>query len=126
MQRRHDNSGVSTAGRDGPLFHAVMPPWGGVGVHSTFGYRLPPLACCTVAALAQRHGWRARVVDLNFDPVPGERPDLVGISVWTALAPAAYQLADRYREQGIPVVLGGVHPSLLPNEALEHADAVVV
>jgi radical SAM superfamily enzyme YgiQ (UPF0313 family) len=38
----------------------------------------------------------------------------------------AYQIADRFRSQGTPVVLGGVHPSLLPQEAIQHADAVVV
>jgi radical SAM superfamily enzyme YgiQ (UPF0313 family) len=109
-----------------PTLHMVMPPWGGTGVHRTFGWRTPPLACLIVAELARRHGWDVRVVDLNFDSIPDERPDLVGITVWTSLAPAAYEVADSYRAQGVPVVLGGVHASLLPNEALRHADAVVV
>jgi radical SAM superfamily enzyme YgiQ (UPF0313 family) len=103
-----------------------MPPWGGIGIHATFGYRMAPLPSLTVAALARRHGWSARVIDANYDAIPPERPDLVGITVWTALAPAAYALADSYRQRGIPVVLGGVHASLLPTEALRHADAVVV
>lgn len=52
--------------------------------------------------------------------------DLVGITVLTELAPRAYQIADAYRRKGVKVVMGGIHPTVLPDEALEHADAVVV
>ncbi len=52
--------------------------------------------------------------------------DLVGITVMTDLVPRAYQIADNYRQRGVKVVLGGIHPTLLPDEALRHADAVVV
>jgi radical SAM superfamily enzyme YgiQ (UPF0313 family) len=52
--------------------------------------------------------------------------DLVGISVITGTAPRAYQISAELRKRGIPVVLGGVHPTLLPAEAMRHADATVV
>ncbi len=52
--------------------------------------------------------------------------DLVGITVLTELALRAYQIADTYRRKGVKVVMGGIHPTVLPEEALEHADAVVV
>jgi radical SAM superfamily enzyme YgiQ (UPF0313 family) len=52
--------------------------------------------------------------------------DLVGISAMTIQARRAYEIADGYREAGKTVVLGGIHPSVLPDEALQHADAVVV
>jgi radical SAM superfamily enzyme YgiQ (UPF0313 family) len=52
--------------------------------------------------------------------------DIVGISVWTAAANRAYQLADEIRANGLPVVLGGPHVSLCPDEAQVHADCVVV
>ena len=52
--------------------------------------------------------------------------DLVGITVLTKTALRAYQIADAYRQRGIPVVLGGIHPTALPEEAKEHADAVVI
>ena len=52
--------------------------------------------------------------------------DLVGITVLTELAPRAYQIGDIYRRKGVKVVMGGIHPTVLPDEALEHADAVVV
>jgi radical SAM superfamily enzyme YgiQ (UPF0313 family) len=113
-------------GGDAPVVHLVMPPWAGIGIHRTFGHRMPPMALLVLAALARREGWKVRFIDLNGERVPPEAPDLVGMSVWTMLAPQAYQLADAYRLRGIPVVLGGVHPSMLPGEALRHADAVVV
>jgi radical SAM superfamily enzyme YgiQ (UPF0313 family) len=52
--------------------------------------------------------------------------DLVGITVLTELALRAYRIADTYRQKGVKVVMGGIHPTVLPDEALEHADAVVV
>ena len=55
-----------------------------------------------------------------------EECDLVGISCMTANAPRAYHIAEEFRKRGRKVVLGGVHPTLLPDEALLHADSVVV
>ena len=52
--------------------------------------------------------------------------DLIGISAITGTAPRAYELADHFRDRGTPVVLGGVHPTLMPEEASDHADSVVV
>lgn len=52
--------------------------------------------------------------------------DLVGITVMTKTALRAYEIADAYRKKGVPVVLGGIHSSALPEEAKEHADAVVI
>lgn len=52
--------------------------------------------------------------------------DLVAISSFSAQMAEGYALADRYRAQGVPVVLGGLHVSVLPDEAAAHADAVVV
>lgn len=44
----------------------------------------------------------------------------------TPLVPRAYRLADEFRRQGVPVVMGGYHPTVLPDEALEHADSVCI
>ena len=51
--------------------------------------------------------------------------DLVGITVLSKTALRAYHIADAYRKKGIPVVLGGIHPTAVPEEAKEHADSVV-
>jgi len=52
--------------------------------------------------------------------------DLVGITVLSKTALRAYDIADAYRKNGIPVVLGGIHPTALPEEAKDHADSVVL
>jgi radical SAM superfamily enzyme YgiQ (UPF0313 family) len=68
-----------------------------------------------------------RVIDENVENIDfHDVPDLVGISTMTATAPRSYEIADRYRALGAKVVMGGVHASMLPEEALEHADSVVV
>ena len=54
------------------------------------------------------------------------RADIVGISVWTAAASRAYHLADELRAKGLPVILGGPHVTLCPDEAQAHADCVVL
>ena len=61
-------------------------------------------------------------MDLDLD----EDCDVVAISCLTSNAYRGYRIADTFREKGKIVVMGGIHPSLLPDEALEHADAVVV
>jgi radical SAM superfamily enzyme YgiQ (UPF0313 family) len=69
-----------------------------------------------------------RTFDLVRQNIPDDlhRWDLVGISAITCGAPFAYQLADSLRSRGVTVVLGGAHPTALPEEAITHADAVVV
>jgi radical SAM superfamily enzyme YgiQ (UPF0313 family) len=52
--------------------------------------------------------------------------DLVGISIDSKTARRSYDIADAYRRKGIKVVVGGIHPTALPEEAAEHSDAVVV
>ena len=59
---------------------------------------------------------------IDFD----ERVDLVGLTAQTPVAPRAYQIASEFRKRGIPVVMGGVHASMLPEEAIQYVDSVVV
>ena len=64
--------------------------------------------------------------DERLEPVPvEEKTDLVAMTIETYTARRAYQIAAQYRERGIPVVIGGYPPTFLPDEGLEHADAVV-
>ncbi|MHB0976362.1 MAG: B12-binding domain-containing radical SAM protein [Candidatus Aquicultorales bacterium] len=67
-----------------------------------------------------------RIIDENQDPIDYDWPDIAGLTVMTVMAPRAYAIADEFRRRGKKVILGGVHPSLLPEEGLEHAEAVVV
>lgn len=86
---------------------------------------MPPLALGILAARSP--GCLITFYDEKVEPVPAQLDtDLVAMSVETYTARRAYALADGYRRQGIKVVMGGYHPTFLPEEALEHADAVVV
>jgi radical SAM superfamily enzyme YgiQ (UPF0313 family) len=88
---------------------------------------LPSLGLLTVAALTPPGDEVVYREVQEVDPkAPLEPFDLVGISSFSAQIDEAYTLADRYRAAGIPVVLGGLHVSLVPDEAAEHADSIVV
>jgi radical SAM superfamily enzyme YgiQ (UPF0313 family) len=99
----------------------------GTGIFKT-ALRYAPLTLTTLAAMVpsqldaeitlQDEG--VEPLNLDFDA------DLVGITAITGTARRAYAVADRLRARGHTVVLGGVHPTLLPEEAADHGDAVVI
>lgn len=91
--------------------------------------QLPSLALLTLA------GFTPEAVELEYIEVDdvaafAQRPrldfDLVALSTYTARAFDAYLVADAYRAHGVPVVFGGLHATVLPEEVSQHADAVVV
>ena len=85
-----------------------------------------PLALPYVASLVPPN-IHVSIVDENVDEIDFDRPvDLVGISALTMTAPRAYEISALFRERGTPVVLGGTHPTVMPEEASQHADAIVV
>ncbi|HEX8968520.1 MAG TPA: radical SAM protein [Chloroflexota bacterium] len=90
--------------------------------------RYAPLTLTTLASLIPPElDAEVRLVDEGIHDIDPELDaDLVGISAITGTAPRSYELADHFRRRGLPVVLGGVHPTLMPDEAARHADAVVV
>jgi radical SAM superfamily enzyme YgiQ (UPF0313 family) len=86
-----------------------------------------PLGLLVLAGITPP-GWRITVIDENVD-IPDysnlPRPDLVGVTAFTSQAPRAYEIAAMFRDQGIPVVMGGIHASMCPEEARTHVDAIV-
>jgi radical SAM superfamily enzyme YgiQ (UPF0313 family) len=67
------------------------------------------------------------LVDEHVESLPADlEADLVAMTVETYSARRAYQIAAPFRARGIPVVMGGFHPTLLPDEVSQYADAVVV
>jgi len=90
---------------------------------------IPNLALLILAALSPPDVTISFTDDL-LAPIDLEKGlkevDLVGITVLTKTALRAYRIADAYRKRGIPVVLGGIHPTALPGESKEHADAIVI
>lgn len=90
-------------------------------------YAYAPTTLTTLAALVpQELDAEIAIVDEGVQRLPPAfEADIVGISTNTANAPRAYRIADRARSRGMKVVLGGWHPTALPLEAMDHADAVV-
>ena len=84
----------------------------------------PPLGLGYVAALTPDH-WDVEIMDENFEAATFRKCDLVGVTGFTAMANRAYQVAQMFREKKIPVVMGGIHASMMPDEALQFVDAVV-
>ncbi|MBI2897260.1 MAG: B12-binding domain-containing radical SAM protein [Deltaproteobacteria bacterium] len=96
-------------------------------------HRLPMLATAhaglpILAEVMERHGVTTTVYDEQITPFCEEMvdgADLVGLSLQTSWAPQGYRIARAVRRLGIPVVLGGVHATLNPDEAIQEADFVV-
>lgn len=90
-------------------------------------WQFPPLSAVFLAALCPGHV-EVEVVHEQVRRVDPDtaNADLVAITSSTGSAPRMYELADRFRARGVTVLLGGVHVSLLPDEALGHADAIAV
>lgn len=84
-----------------------------------------PLALPLLAALTPPR-YDIRIVDEETDDIPwGWRPDLVGLTSLSPTAKRVYEIADTFRQLGVPVVIGGSYATFMIDEALEHADAVV-
>ena len=102
----------------------IYPDWG----HFPLIYRryIRTMGPAIVAALTPPD-IEISFTDERLDPVDIDgNYDLVAISAMTSQANRAYELADIFRKRGIPVVMGGVHTSLMPEEALIHADTIVI
>jgi radical SAM superfamily enzyme YgiQ (UPF0313 family) len=90
--------------------------------------RYQPLTLTTLAALLPPElPIELTLIDEGIADVPDRiDADLIGLTVITGTAPRAYELSDRFRADGITVVLGGPHVTLIPEDAQPHADAIVV
>lgn len=90
--------------------------------------RYQPLTLTTLAALIPEElGASISLIDEGIQDVPAQLDaDLIGMTVITGTAKRSYELAKQFREQGKTVVLGGPHVTLVPDEAMEHADAICV
>ncbi len=84
-----------------------------------------PLSLAYIAAVTPSH-WEIKIVDENIDEFKFEEADLVGITAFTSNINRAYEIAQMYRKKKIKVIMGGIHISMLPDEALQYADSVVI
>ena len=89
-------------------------------------FQLPYHSLQQVAA-ATPSSWDVTLIDELQDELPqGNGYDLIGITAMTHQANRAYEIANHYRAQGNKIIMGGMHPTVLPEEAMQHADSVVV
>lgn len=89
-------------------------------------WQLQPLAIARLAAMTPLH-WQTSFIDDRLESIDyGVATDLVALSIETYSSKRGYQIAARFRERGIPVVLGGYHATLCSEEAKEYADAVCI
>jgi radical SAM superfamily enzyme YgiQ (UPF0313 family) len=112
--------------------------WRGISERRWFNgktFRFSMLSLLTVAALSPDDA-EVVIVDEQVEPIvdveqfvnralAGGGLDVVGITAMTAAAPRAYEIAARFKARGVPVVMGGFHATLNPEDALRHVDAVV-
>ena len=97
-------------------------------LHIFSHFPLPRLGTILLGTLMKNRGWEVEIFIEEMRKIDYEiikDADLVGISTITPTAPRAYAIADRIREMGIPVIMGGPHVTYLAEEALGHADFVI-
>ena len=89
-------------------------------------WQMEPLPAALIAGLTPA-GVDVRFHDDRMELIPYDQPtDLVAISVETYTARRAYQIASEYRRRGVPVVMGGFHATLCPEEVARFAECIVV
>ncbi|NWG02522.1 MAG: B12-binding domain-containing radical SAM protein [Syntrophaceae bacterium] len=104
----------------------IFPRERGIKFSNDTLYPFPILGLTLLAALFPKT-YEVKILNEVIEEVDFDAEvDLVGITGLTCVIKRAYEIADRFRERGVKVMLGGVHPSLLPEEAKEHADSVFI
>jgi radical SAM superfamily enzyme YgiQ (UPF0313 family) len=104
----------------------IFPREKGIKFSNDTRYPFPVLGLTLLASLFPKN-YEVRIINEVIEKVDFDIDvDLVGITGLTCVIKRAYAIADQFRKKGVKVILGGVHPSLLPEEAKEHADSVVV
>lgn len=90
-------------------------------------FRIPPHGLAVLAGAASNSGHEVRITDENFEEINmNSDADIIAISIMTPSAMRGYQIADKFKEKGKKVIIGGVHATVLPEEAKNHAHSVVV
>jgi len=85
----------------------------------------PPMALGIIAAMTP-HNWDVEILDENFTQFEYKDADLVGFTSLTATINRCYEIATEYRKNKIPTVIGGIHASMVPHEASQYVDSVVI
>jgi len=103
----------------------INPATGSRGLGNLKSTTWPPLNLPYLAALTPAH-YEIEVIDENIEPFKFKKADIVGITAYTSTITRAYEIAQIYREHEITTVIGGIHASMMPDEAKKYCDAVVI
>jgi len=104
----------------------IVPRWPRDSFWDVITFKFPSLNTTLLAALTPLEH-QVSIHDESIAPLDFEEEcDLVAITAMTPLAPRGYEIAEEYRRRGVLVVMGGMHPTWLPEEAIAHCDAVVI
>ena len=104
----------------------LISPVKNPGIKKPKGIMMPQLALSLLEGLTPDE-YEVTTIEEEVDKIDLDADcDLVGLSCMTSNAPRAYYLADEFKKRGKTVVMGGVHPTVRPEEALRHADSVVI
>ncbi len=96
-----------------------------IGLTINKSSRFPPIGLGIIAGLTPA-SWEIKLIDENWEPFTYQEADLVGITAFTASANRAYEIASLYRQHGVPVIMGGIHASMCPDEASQFVNAIVI
>jgi radical SAM superfamily enzyme YgiQ (UPF0313 family) len=122
-------SAALPAGRSRPFRLTIIHPCVGrfAGMKGYIRtWQMEPIPAAMVAALTPPEVEK-RFYDDRLEPIPFDEPtDLVALSVETYTARRAYQIASEYRSRGVPVVMGGFHATLCPDEVSRYCESIVI
>jgi radical SAM superfamily enzyme YgiQ (UPF0313 family) len=85
----------------------------------------PPAGLGIIASLTPDH-YEVILIDENVEPFKYIKGDIAAVTCFTPTASRAYEISQLYKKDNIPVVIGGIHASMMPEEALQYADSVVI
>ena len=89
-------------------------------------WKMEPIPAAMIAALVPAD-LEKTFYDDRLEPIPYDEPtDLVAMSVETYTARRSYQIASEYRRRGVPVVMGGFHATLCPEEVMQYCESIVI
>ena len=96
------------------------------GTWNAFLFGNPIITLPHIASITPRE-YDVKIVNENYEDLDfNSDADLIGITCYTMTAPRVYEIADEFRKRGKKVVLGGYHPTAMPDEAIQHADSIVL
>jgi radical SAM superfamily enzyme YgiQ (UPF0313 family) len=108
-----------------PRLLLINPSHGHKHLGTTSATTWPPLHLPYLAAVTPRH-YQIEVIDENIEPFQPRKADIVGITAYTPSVYRAYQIAEVYQKKRTPIIMGGIHVSMMPDEAMRYCDSVVI